>query len=65
MLSIAKKITHCIFSGTHYTRLQNLLSSETYNRHTPCNSTKNNDDDFVDIILDADFDKNGKTISLK
>jgi len=64
MLSIAKQIKDSIFSLQHYSKLQMLLSSKTYNKQSSYDNKEDEENSFVDIILDADFDKKGKIISL-
>jgi hypothetical protein len=61
MLSVAKIIKHSIFSNQHYSRLQKLLSWKSYIKHS---KIENDTDSFIDIVLDADFDKHGKVIGL-
>jgi len=64
MLSIAKQIKDSIFSLQHYSKLQNLLSSNTNSKQSSYNNKEDEENGFVDIILDAGFDKKGKIISL-
>jgi len=61
MLSVAKKIKHSISSNQYHSRLQKLLSSKSYRRQR---ETKNNVGNFINIALDADYDKHGKVTDL-
>jgi hypothetical protein len=60
MLSVVKKVTQALFSRYHHTRLKNLLIE---NKSEAC-CAKVNESDFIDIILDAEFDKKGKIVKL-
>ena len=61
MLSVAKIIKHSIFSTQHFSRLQTLLSWKNYTKHT---KIENDNSSFIDIALNANFDKHGKVIGL-
>ena len=64
MLSAEKKFKCISFSLQNYSRLQNLLSSKSHSEHVIHKPANNHDNDFIDITLNADFNKEGKIISL-
>jgi len=61
MLSVTKIIKHSIFSNQYHSRLRKLLSSKSYSRRSKIN---NNADSFINIALDANYDKHGKVVDL-
>lgn len=61
MLSVAKIIKHTIFSSLHYSHLKTLLSFTSYDKS---NEIEDDADSYIDIVLDADFDKHSKVINL-
>ena len=66
MSSLAKKLEFTSAkSSAQYERLQKLLSFRQNTTESPKPATCWDDDDFIDIVLDADFNKGGKVRAIK
>lgn len=52
-------------SSAQYSRLQKLLSFKFFEQSTKATQTPDAEDDFIDIVLEADFSRNGKVKSIR
>ena len=48
-----------------YSRLERLLSFNPFNRSEKPSPTDDRDNDFIDIVLDADFSRSGKVKNIR
>lgn len=65
MLSAAKKIKSQSFLSTQYARLQQLLLSRFYRKSYQVTDVNSEEDDFIDIVLDATYSKEGKVTDIR
>ena len=65
MLSAGQKIKSQSFFSAQYARLQQLLLSKFYRKSYKNNDTSSELDDFVDIVLDASYSKDGKVTDIR
>lgn len=65
MLSAGQKIKQQSFFSTQYARLQQLLLSRFYKKSYKETSSVEDIDDFIDIVLDASYSKDGKVIDIQ
>ena len=65
MLSAAKKIKSQSFLSTQYVRLQQLLLSRFYRKSYQVTDVHSEEDDFIDIVLDATYSKDGKVTDIR
>lgn len=65
MLSARQKEKPQSFFSTQYARLQQLLLSKFYRKNYKVTATSTEQDDFIDIVLDASYSKDGKVIDIR
>jgi hypothetical protein len=60
MVLPAKKTQITEKPSAQYSRLQRLLSFSFFDKPAPKTTTETSNDDFIDIVLEADFSHSGK-----
>ncbi|HEY9050601.1 MAG TPA: hypothetical protein VIQ03_03595 [Gammaproteobacteria bacterium] len=65
MLSAGQKLKPQSFFSAQYARLQQLLLSKFYRKTYKETDTSSDLDDFIDIVLDASYSKDGKVTDVR
>ena len=65
MLSTARKTEISQKQTSQYSRLQKLLAFKFFDKPSEDVASKTPSDDYIDIILEADFSNSGKVRNIK